>query len=619
VSARLSAFPSFAAWSEVELAALERHLQLSSVKKGHVFVHEGRGEPQELALYALVKGQALVTRKGVAGREDAHFPLEEGALFGVVAFVDGGARAATVTAASDAEVLVLSREAHGQVDPTIAARLELVIARQLARDFASMNRRAATAFAADEETPKAGPSWVTVESYSGLHSMRTEQHEARSVREIVATLTAARKQGRRVVLRGAGLSFDTQAMYADLTLKLGGFDDVNVDPERATMTVGSNARWGQIVSTLERHGLMAPVVASGSEISVGGTLGINALSRFSPVWGKEGKSVESLEVLTVSGERLTVSRTQEPDLFYGVIGGFGQLAVVLRATYRLHRLGTPLRVESRVERTADPSRLAAALHREPSADPRAQTSYAVVAFKGDEVRSIITRSRYVNDVPLKTLLPHRPANLTRVPIELAIHQFQSMGQAFWNFAYERYLDDSATYIDELGGYTFFMDGNLRTHRAAETMGLGFRTVQETYVVPKAEQLAPFIARSRALTLAAGLELALVDVLYLNEDEPFRLSSSYGAKGYAVTLTFEGLDSVGQLGRARELFVDLATETAALGGRVHLTKNVFVRAGELGRMYRVGLEQLVAAKQKYDPHGVLTSDFVQRLFPELVAR
>ena len=34
------------------------------------------------------------------------------------------------------------------------------------------------------------------------------------------------------------------------------------------------------------------------------------------------------------------------------------------------------------------------------------------------------------------------------------------------------------------------------------------------------------------------------------------------------------------------------------------------------MYRVGLDQQIAAKRKYDPHGVLTSDFMQRLFPEL---
>lgn len=619
MSLRLRGFPSFAGWTEDELTRFERHLTSLRIPQGHVFVHEGAAQGSEQALFALVRGQATVTRKGVAGKKDAVFTLHEGALFGVVAFVDGGPRAATVAAGSDAEVLVLSKDGAAKLEPALAARLELVIARQLAEDFAAMNQRAATAFAEGSRAPSDGPRWVNLASYSGLHALRAELHEARSIRDVVATLTAARKQGRQVVLRGAGLSFDTQAMHGDLALTLVGFDDVVVDPEARTVTAGAGARWGDVLASCARHGLMPAVVVSSSDITVGGTLSMNALSRFSPVWGKEGKWVESVEVVTAGGERLVCSRTKEPDLFYGVIGGFGQLALILRATWRLQPVGTPIRVENRVERSADPARIAPALLVETNLAPTAQTSYAVVAFKGDETRSIITRSRYVNDVPLNTLLPHRPANVSRVPIELAIHHVQAMGQAFWNFAYDRYLDEKATYVDELEGYTFFMDGNLRTRRAAEAMGLSFRTVQQTYVVPKPEQLAPFIARAKQLTDAIGLSLALVDVLYLPEDEPFCLSSTNGAQGFAVTLTFEGVDGVGALGRVRELFVDLTSEVVGLGGRVHLTKNVFVRAGELPRLYRKGLDALVAAKKKYDPQGLITSDFAQRLLPELTLR
>lgn len=616
MNARLHAFPSFASWSEAELTALESRMKLLRAPAGHVFVHEGQGATEEQALFALLKGRALVTRSKASGGGEARFVLEEGALFGVVAFVDGGARAATVSAEAEAEVMVLSREAYAALEPSLAARLELVIARQLSEDFASMNRRAVEAFTDSPEPNAAGPHWENVASYSGLHALRTEVHQARSVREMVATLTAARKQGRRVVVRASGLSFDTQAMHGDLSLVLDGFDDVVIDLENNLVTVGASARWGDVLPKLEAAGAMVPIMVSGMGITCGGTLGVNALSRFSPVWGKEGKSVESLEVLTVSGERVICSRTREPELFYGVIGGLGQLAVVLRATYRLMPLGTPLRVESRVVRSADPSTLAPALA--VAADPshRAQTPYAVVAFKGDEVRSIVTRSRYVNDVPLRTLLPHRPANLSRVPIELAIHHFQSMGQAFWNFAYERYLDDDVAYVDELSGYTFFMDGNARTKRAAEAMGLSFRTLQETYLLPQPGQLTPFIVEARNMTREAGLELALVDVIHLHQDEPFHLSSTRDGGGFAVTLTFEGLDSVKQTGRARELFVDLATQTMALGGRVHLTKNVFARPGDVSRMYREGLTQMIAAKRKYDPFGLLTSDFAQRLFPSL---
>jgi CRP-like cAMP-binding protein len=238
VSLRLKGFPSFAGWSEAELTSLERHLTPLVVKQGHVFVHEGTAQGAEQALFALVKGQATVTRKGAGGRKDAVFTLHEGSLFGVVAFVDGGPRAATVTAGTDAEVLVLSKGSADSLEAATAARLELVIARQLAEDFAAMNQRAVSAFA-EGARPAAseGPRWVNLVSYSGLHSMRAELHEARSIRDVVATLTAARKQGRRVVLRGAGLSFDTHAIHADLALKLVGFDDITVDPEARTVTV----------------------------------------------------------------------------------------------------------------------------------------------------------------------------------------------------------------------------------------------------------------------------------------------------------------------------------------------------------------------------------------------
>lgn len=611
MNARLQVFPSFASWSEAELTALESRMKLLAAPQGHIFIHEGQGASDEDALFALVKGRATVKRSG------AKFALDEGSLFGVVAFVDGGARSATVSAESDAEVLILSREAYRALDPRLAARLELVIARQLADDFVSMNHRAVTAFNDAAESTSSGPTWETVASYSGTHQVRTEVHQSRSVREMVATLTAARKQGRRVVVRGAGLSFDNQSMYGDLSLVLNGFDEVVIDKEANTITIGSSARWGDVLPKLEAAGCMVPIMVSGMGITCGGTLGINALSRFSAVWGKEGKSVESLEVLTVSGERVVCSRTREPELFYGVIGGLGQLAVVLKATYKLMPLGTPLRVESRVTRSADPSTLAdvLAVPAEPN-NHRAQTPYAVVAFKGEEVRSIVTKSRYVNDVPLHTLLPHRPASFTRMPIELAIHHFQSMGQAFWNFAYERYLDDDVAYVDELNGYTFFMDGNARTKRAAEAMGLSFRSLQETYLIPKHADLVPFILEARNMTREAGLELALVDIIHLHKDEPFHLSSTREASGFAVTFTFEGLDSVKQTGRARELFVDLATRTVVLGGRVHLTKNVFARPGEVSRMYKEGLAHMIAAKRKYDPYGLLTSDFAQRLFPSL---
>lgn len=615
---RLRRFIALSKFTDAELLELEAAMTRVATGGDGVILREG-GTSDAPSLYAVVSGQVLITRQDATRGEELRFGLGEGSLFGVVAFVDGGPRTATVTAVDSAEIWELTQRAAGNLSPTLSAKLQIAIAVQLARDFASMNRRVVEAYgAASAPPPTPDAEWLTLHSYSGLHVLQTEMHRARSLRDIVATLMLARKQGRTVTVRGSGLSFDTQAMHSDLTLSLKAFDEVRVDPDAQTMTVGASAQWGSIVSKLEPWGLVPSIVVSGQEITVGGTIGVNAMSRFTPVWGKEGKWLESLDVLTVGGERLTCSRTQEPDLFYGIVGGLGQLAIVLSATYRVQRVGTPVRVESVIERSADPARIAPALTVGENDAADATTSYGVVAFKGDETRCIITRSRYVNDVPLRTCLPHRPSSAKRVPIELAIHHFQSMGQAFWNFAYDHYLDEKP-YVDELSGYTFFMDGNLRTKRAAETVGIPFRTVQQAYVIPVAADLAPFIQRARDKVAEAGLELALVDVLYTHEDEGFCLSSSYGHGGYIVTLTFEGLESLVHLGRARELMVDLATDCLGLGGRIHLTKNVFVRPGELSRMYGPGLSRMAELKRRYDPQGLLASDFVQRLFPELRVR
>lgn len=606
----LRRFPEFARWDDRELAELERHLVLHHVTADHTFVHAGAADPTERALFAVLRGNMVVLRN------ERRFELGPGTLFGVVAYVDGGARSATVRSTTEAEVVALRADVALSLSDGLRCRLELLIARQLARDLAAMNVSALETWSS-QAAPPPTRRWAVMNSYSGLHSVRTELHEVRSVRELVSVFATARKQGRRVGLRGAGLSFDSQSLSADLTVRLTGFDTVTVDAEAKTVTAGSSATWSSVLAKTAPFGLMPRIVVSGSDITIGGTLGVNAHSRFSPVWGKEGKGVISLDVLTVAGERLTVSRTQSPELFFAIVGGFGQVAAVLSATYRLMPIGTPLRVASTVERSEDPTKLAAGLALSTNDAPDAETAYAVVAFQGDRTRTLLTRSRYVAGLPLRQLLPHRPANVSRVPLELAIHHFHSMGQAFWNFAYDRYLEDGVTWVDDLFGYTFFMDGNLRTQRASETMGLAFRTVQQTWVLPKHEQLAPFIERSRQQSLRAGFELALVDVIFLPADEPFALSSTRGTSGFAVTLTFEGVDGVERAGLVRELSVDLTSEVVALGGRVHLTKNVFARPAELARMFSEGIAQLQAAKRAVDPTGVLASDFIDRLFPSVV--
>lgn len=619
MSGVLHRVPAFQDWPEPSRAALEARLSVSGHPDGYCFVLAGDQGEGSRSLFIILEGQCRITRGD--GGADSAFAMGAGDLFGLVALVDGGPRTATVLADGPVRVATLTAAAFEAIRAEgggLAFALELTIARQLARDFAAMNARLLEGPSEAPDTSR-DPAWETQESYSGLHAMRTERHLAQSLADITEVFGKARRQGRRVTLRGAGLSFDTQAMGSELSL-VAGSGELSVDTESDTFTVGASTTWGQIVKALAPHGLVPAVVVSGSDITVGGTISMNALSRFSPIFGKEGKWIESLEVLVPSGERMRASRTENADLFYGVVGGLGQLGVVLRATYRALRVGTPLRVQSSCVLSTELEELAPALRLAPTRVAGAETSYAIVAYHGEEVRSIITRSKYVAGAPLRTMLPHRPASAARLPIEMAIHNVDGAGQRFWNFAYDKYIDVSKPYVDELEGYTFFMDGNVRTHRTAHSLGVPFRTIQETYVLPSAgaDVLAPFLRLIRRLTTEAKLEIALVDALHLPEDEPFLLSSSRGLSGFAVTLTFEGAKDVSTVDRMREVFIELGRETQRVGGRVHLTKNVFAGADTMKAMYGQGLSGMAGLKKRYDPHGLLGSEFVSRIFPSLRA-
>lgn len=467
----------------------------------------------------------------------------------------------------------------------------------------------------ERATPLDG-RWTQLGSYSGLHSVSAEHHDVRGVAAIAEVLARARRHGRRVVMRGAGLSFDRQAMLGDVAISVSELNAISVDPEARTVTAEAGARWIDVVRACEPYGLLPAIIPSGSDITVGGSISVNSMSRFSPVWGKEGRWVKRLELLTPAGERVIASRDHEPELFAAVVGGFGHVAVVLSATYQLLPRERPMRVRCRVEKQLGLERLGVQLAREETRDPSARASYAVVSFDGDESRVLLTHADYVGETALDTMLPHRPGGASRVPIELAINWVPPAGQAFWNYAFDTYVKTDRDYVDELYGYTFFMDGNARARRAALAAGLPFRVAQQAWALPVAKGdavLEAFIRKARSDSEKAGLRLSLVDVLTLPKDEDFVLSVSSTEAMHVVTVTWEGLDGAERAGLVREVCVGLTTEVRALGGRVHLTKNVFSRPADIAAMYAPDVARLRAVKRRVDPGGVLGSDFVDALF------
>jgi FAD/FMN-containing dehydrogenase len=459
-------------------------------------------------------------------------------------------------------------------------------------------------------------------SYSGQSRQRCPVACPETLDELAALLGEATRAGKSVTFRGGGLSFDAQAMGGELAVDLRSFAGIEVDESAQLVTVGGGARWGAIVDACAARGLMPPVVVTTRAATAAGTLSSNGLSRFSTLHGKEGRSVERFELMDVSGTLHRCSRTENSDIFFAAIGGFGGLGAIVRITYRLLDVGAkPPRVRSRVVKHANLSGLAATL-RAPSERGGAEAVYAVLTESRSGPRALVSHSSYCDAKGLVQMLPHRGDTLLRTPIEWLLHWWQPMGPLLWNYAFDHYVREDRPYIDDLDGYTFLMEGNLRAHRAASRFGIPFGTIQQSYVVPDggagAEPLDAFLADAFSTMREARLRPTVVDVLHLPADDEFLLSSTRGLAGHVVTLTFEGLRKQ-KLARIERLLIELGDRCAALGGRIHLTKNVYARAGLVESTYREGMTRYAAIKARLDPKGLLRSAFLERLFPEHFAR
>jgi decaprenylphospho-beta-D-ribofuranose 2-oxidase len=479
-------------------------------------------------------------------------------------------------------------------------------------------------------------------TYSGQEIL-ARVRVARSASELSAHLREAQAKRWRVTVRAGQMAFDTQAISEDLVIQLVGFDEIS-EVRNGTVTVEANAPWGRILEVTRQAGYVPYVMVSTEFATAGGTLSSDCLSRFSPTCGKEGNHVERLSLMTLDGEVVECSREKNPELFAGVISGFGCLGVVLDVTYRLLHVGfsnvvvettfTPFEglrnLAEALVTTVDDVRANAGATAPTSLqalkEMTAEQAIAVssVVTLNDARKGFIMRSRYVDgdQHPLAPSPFHEPKSaLQRFLQFLAIFPGpRHIG--FW-LTLDYFLAKKTTSVDALDGFTFFEGGNDAVRRFLRGMAFPMGIRQQTFVVPlvagdpiaTCDKLAGFLEAVEARLVSRGLDPTLIDVLYIPDDagEGFVLSSNHGLSGYAITLTFESLWST-SFTEVDEVLAELADLCEEAGGRVHLVKNVFARTKTLARMYSWGIEALRPLKARVDPEHLLSSAFLRRVLP-----
>jgi len=156
--------------------------------------------------------------------------------------------------------------------------------------------------------------------------------------DVATAVRWASETGTPIALRGGGHMDGWAAPEGALVLDLSGMRAIEIDAEARVARAEAGVLLGELDAATQGHGLATTagtVTHTGiAGLTLGGGIGF-LMRRF----GATVDNLLSCEVVTMAGERLVASRSENAELFWALCGGGGNFGVVTRFEYRLHEVG----------------------------------------------------------------------------------------------------------------------------------------------------------------------------------------------------------------------------------------------------------------------------------------
>ncbi len=109
---------------------------------------------------------------------------------------------------------------------------------------------------------------------------------------------------------------------------------LELDPTARTIRVQAGTRWKDIQQVADDFGLAVRVMQTYSNFTVGGSLSVNCHGRYVGL-GPVILTVRSIQLMLHDGKIVQASPTENTEIFFGAIGGYGAFGIILEATLDL--------------------------------------------------------------------------------------------------------------------------------------------------------------------------------------------------------------------------------------------------------------------------------------------
>jgi decaprenylphospho-beta-D-ribofuranose 2-oxidase len=141
------------------------------------------------------------------------------------------------------------------------------------------------------------------------------------------------------VPRGNGRSYGDAAIGETATLDVRGLNRMRAfDPATGRLVVEAGVLIGDIIRAFGPRGYFPRVVPGTKFVTVGGAIAADIHGKNHHRDGGFGGTLESFRLVLPSGQAVSVSRSENPELFHATIGGMGLTGMIVEATMLLRRI-----------------------------------------------------------------------------------------------------------------------------------------------------------------------------------------------------------------------------------------------------------------------------------------